>query len=62
MNECFVFTQNARKHCRGDGWNVCLGHVIDIKKHTETPPRPIALNLCPASWLRVTAGLQSWPP
>ena len=53
INECFVFTQMPENS---------LGHVIGIKKHTEPPPWPIALNLCPASWLRVTAGLQSWPP
>ena len=32
------------------------------KKHTKPPSWPINLNLCPASWLRVTALLPSWPP
>ena len=32
------------------------------KKHTKPPSWPINLNLCPASWLRVTARLPSWPP
>ena len=29
------------------------------KKHTKPPSWPINLNLCPASWLRVTARLPS---
>ena len=32
------------------------------KKHAKPPSWPINLNLCPASWLRVTARLPSWPP
>ena len=53
MNECFVFTQNARKHLERV-FRPCHRY----KKHTmKPPPWPIDLNLCPASWLRVTAGL-----
>ena len=29
--EYFVFTQNARNHCRGNGWNECLGHFIGVR-------------------------------
>ena len=61
MNECFVCTQNARKHL--GGW---LEHVFRPcyrnKKHTKPPPWHIYLNLCPASWRRVTAGLPLSPP
>ena len=56
MNECFVFTQNARKH------GCVLRPCYRYKKHTKPPSWPINLNLCPASWLRVTARLPSWPP
>ena len=61
MNECFVSTQNARKHL-----GVWLERVFRpchrYKKHTKPPPWPINLNLCPASWLRVTARLLLRPP
>ena len=49
-----VFTQNARKHCRG--WLECVFRpCYRYKKHTKPSSWPINLNLCPASWLRVTA-------
>ena len=61
MNECFVSTQNARKHV--GGWLECVFRsCYRYKKHIKPPPWPIDLNLCPASWLRVTAGLLLWPP
>ena len=61
MNECFVFTQNARKHCSrivGTVFRPCCRY----KKQTKPSSWPINVNLCPASWLRVTARLPSWSP
>ena len=40
----------------------CVLRPYRYKKHTKPPSWPINLNLCPASWLRVTARLPSWPP
>ena len=63
MNECFVSTQNARNTV--GGWLKCRGvfrPCFRYKKHTKPPSWPINLNLCPASWLRVTARFSSWPP
>ena len=57
MNECFVFTQNARNTV--GGWLKCRGvfrPCFRYTKHTKPPSWPIN-NLCPASWLRVTARL-----
>ena len=60
-NECFVSTQNASKHL--GGWFECVFRpCYKCKKHTKPPPWSIDLNLCPASWLRVTAGLLLMPP
>ena len=45
------------------GWLECVFRpCYRYKKHTKPPSWPINLNLCPASWLRVTARLSSWPP
>ena len=45
------------------GWLECVSRpCYRYKKHTKPPSWPINLNLCPASWLRVTARLPSWPP
>ena len=55
MNECFVFPKNA-KNTVGDGWNVFRPcYTCRYKKQTKPPSWPINFNLCPASWLRVTA-------
>ena len=43
------------------GWLECVCRTC-YKKHTKPPHWAINLNLCLASWLRVTARLSSWPP
>ena len=44
------------------GWLECVFRpCYRYKKHTKIPSWPINLSLCPASWLRVTARLPSWP-
>ena len=45
------------------GWLECVFRpCYRYKKHTKPPSWPINLNICPSSWLRVTARLTSWPP
>ena len=45
------------------GWLECVFRpCYTYKKHTKPPSWPINLNLCPSSWLKVTARLPSWPP
>ena len=45
------------------GWLECVFRpCYRYMKHTKPPSWPINLNFCPASWLRVTARLPSWPP
>ena len=47
------------KYFRG-GWLECVFRPCNrYKKHTKPLPWPKDLNLCPASWLTVTAGLPS---
>ena len=40
MNECLVFTQNARKHCNGI-LGMCVKPCYRYKKHTKHPSFPI---------------------
>ena len=60
MNECFASTQNTRKHL-GGFWNMCLGHVIGIRK---IPSLHLAHRLESLSCImgQVTAGVRLWPP
>ena len=45
------------------GWLECVFRpCYRYKKYTKPRSWPINLNLCPVSWLRVTAQLLSWPP
>ena len=56
----FLSTQNARIHLRG--WlERVFRPCYRYKKYTKPRPWPIDLNLCPATWLRVTAGLPLRP-
>ena len=55
---CLLLTINGE--CQEHVFRPCYRYMC--MKHTKPLSWPINLNLCPSSWLRVTAGQPSWPP